>query len=59
METERFRFDTVHASFSKDPPRQQGTLRVEILADGEVAKEQETSAELGHVSVHFNPQTDR
>ncbi len=36
LETERFRFDTVHASFSNDPPRQQGTLRVEILADGEV-----------------------
>jgi hypothetical protein len=59
LETKRFRFDAVHASFSKDPPRQQGTLSVEILVNDEVVQEQETSAEVGHVSVHYSPQTDR
>jgi hypothetical protein len=48
-------FEFVTANFYKKPQTGAGTLRVQILIDGEVAKEQETDAESGFVSVTYSP----
>ncbi|HZY57446.1 MAG TPA: hypothetical protein VFE09_06575 [Rubrobacteraceae bacterium] len=56
VETSPLEFDNVSASFQKRTQR--GQLRVEILADGEVKKSQETTADFGVVSVTYSPQTD-
>ena len=52
-----FDYDSVQASFTKRGLRK-GTLRVEIVANGWVVKEQETSAGRGSVAVNYSPQRD-
>jgi hypothetical protein len=52
-----FDYDSAHASFAKRG-LSKGTLKVEILANGWVVKEQETSAGRGSVSVNYSPQRD-
>jgi hypothetical protein len=52
-----FDYDSVQASFTKRGLRK-GTLRVEIVANGWVVKEQETSAGHGSVAVNYSPQRD-
>ena len=52
-----FDYDSVQASFAKRA-LSKGTLRVEIVANGWVVKEQETSAGRGSVSVNYSPQRD-
>ena len=47
--------EVVHASLHKRGNSPPGRLRVQIIADGEVAKEQETEAESGDVSVDYYP----
>ena len=48
----------VSVLFWKARPADEGTLKVEILADGVVSAEDETSAELGVVSVTYVPIKD-
>lgn len=51
-----FQFDFVSAVFTRDLADEgEGTLRVEIVAGGEVVKEAETSAQAGTVSVTWSP----
>lgn len=45
-------FDVVEASFVK--PRARGTLAVEILVDGEVVNQSETSAQYGAVNISWS-----
>ena len=49
--------DILAVVFRKAQPTDEGTLRVEILVDGEVAAEDETSEEMGVVNVTWSPQT--
>lgn len=46
----------VSAVFRKTQPADEGTLKVEIVADGEVVAEDETSADLGVVRATWSPQ---
>jgi hypothetical protein len=46
----------VRAVFRKTEPGDEGTLRVQILADGAVVDEDETSADLGVVTSSWSPQ---
>jgi hypothetical protein len=49
--------DILAVVFRKTQPDDKGTLRVEILVDGEVVAEDETSEELGVVNVTWSAQT--
>ena len=49
--------DILAVVFRKTQPDDEGTLRVEILVDGEVVAEDETSEELGVVNVTWSAQT--
>ncbi len=49
-------FDMVSAVFQKKDA--EGTLKVDIVADGKVAKQQESNAQYGVVNVTYSPQTD-
>jgi len=49
--------DILAVVFRKTQPADEGTLKVEILVDGEVVAEDETSEELGVVNVTWSPQT--
>lgn len=51
-----FEFDMVTAVFQKMDA--EGTLRVEIIVDGQVVKAQETVAQYGVVDVSYSPQVD-
>jgi hypothetical protein len=48
--------NAVRAVFRKTEPGDEGTLKVQILADGEVVDEDETSADLGVVTSSWSPQ---
>jgi hypothetical protein len=49
--------DILAAVFRKTQPADEGTLKVEILVDGEVVAEDETSEEIGVINVTWSPQT--
>ena len=49
--------DILAAVFRKTQPNDEGTLKVEILVDGEVVAEDETSEEVGVINVAWSPQT--
>ncbi len=49
--------DILAVVFRKAQPTDEGTLRVEILVDGEVVAEDETSEEMGVVNVTWSPQS--
>jgi hypothetical protein len=53
--TGRFDFDVISATFQKRSAGV-GTLRVEIVSEGEVVASQETTAEFGVASVTWSPQ---
>ena len=56
VQTGEFDFDTVYAFFSRDfTDESEGTLGVQVVYDGEVVKEGETSAQAGSVSVNWSP----
>ena len=52
---EQTAFETLSVSLHKRASSPPGRLRVQIIADGEVAKDQETEAESGDVSVDYSP----
>jgi hypothetical protein len=54
-QTGRFEFDVITATFQKRSPGP-GTLRVEIVSEGEVVASQETTAEYGVANVSWSPQ---
>lgn len=56
VESGAFDFDMVTAFFQKQGV--EGTLRVEIIVNGQVVKSQETSAQYGVVDVTYSPQLD-
>lgn len=56
VEAGAFEFDIVTAFFSKMD--EEGSLRVEIVVDGQTVKSQETSATYGAVDVTYSPQMD-
>jgi hypothetical protein len=49
--------DILAVVFRKTQPADEGILRVEILVNGEVVAEDETSEEMGVVNVTWSPQT--
>jgi hypothetical protein len=49
--------DILAAVFRKTQPADEGTLRVEILVEGKVLAEDETSEEIGVINVTWSPQT--
>ena len=49
--------DILAVAFRKTQPADEGTLKVEILVDGEVVAEDETSEEIGVINVSWSPQT--
>jgi hypothetical protein len=49
--------DILAAVFRKTQPADEGTLRVEILVEGKVVAEDETSEEIGVINVTWSPQT--
>jgi hypothetical protein len=49
--------DILAAVFRKSQPADEETLKVEILVDGEVVAEDETSEEIGVINVTWSPQT--
>lgn len=56
IQTGEFDFDSVYAFFSRDfMDESEGTLGVQIVYDGEVVEEGETSAQAGSVSVNWSP----
>lgn len=56
VESGTFDFDMATAFFQKTGA--QGTLRVEIVVDGQVMKSQETAAQYGTVDMTYSPQLD-
>ncbi len=57
VKTGAFDYDYVDAFFSKDNARP-GTIRVELIRDGRVVNESETSAQYGSASVSWSPQDE-
>jgi hypothetical protein len=55
VDTGTFEFDVITASFQKRSPGL-GSLRVEIISDGDVQASQETQAEFGVVTSSWSPQ---
>ena len=55
MPLEQTTTEVVHVSLHKRGNSPAERLRVQIIADGEVVKEQETEAESGDVSVDYYP----
>jgi len=49
--------DILAVVFRKTQPADEGTLKVEILVDGEVVAEDETSEEIDVINVTWSPQT--
>jgi hypothetical protein len=49
--------DILAVVFRKTQPTDEGTLRVEILVDGQVVAEDETSEEIDVINVTWSPQT--
>jgi hypothetical protein len=49
--------DILAVVFRKSQPTDEETLKVEILVDGEVVAEDETSEEIGVINVTWSPQT--
>ncbi len=56
FESETLNFDAISAVFQKDGT--DGTLKVEIIVDGEVVESEETAAENGVVAVAYSPEAD-
>lgn len=56
VKTGELDFDSVTAFFSKDfLDETEGTLRVEIVYEGQVVKQSETSAQAGSVTINWSP----